>query len=96
MKLVDMLGLKPRPSRGPGSTPGTGSIIIFYKLAILLTAPYPQLLLTPSTLLPLLQLENAFLLLINQPLFFHLLFSYLLLLLFLTLACYSLHRLLST
>ena len=24
MKLVDMRGLKPRPFRGPGSTPGIG------------------------------------------------------------------------
>ena len=25
MKLVDMRGLKPRPFRGPGSTPGIGT-----------------------------------------------------------------------
>ena len=25
MKLVDMRGLKPRPFRGPGSTPGIGN-----------------------------------------------------------------------
>jgi len=30
MKLVDMRGLKPRPFRGPGSTPGIG--ILSYKL----------------------------------------------------------------
>lgn len=27
MKLVDMLGLKPRPLMGPGSTPGTGNLV---------------------------------------------------------------------
>ena len=95
MKLVDMLGLKPRPSRGPGSTPGTGNILIFNKLAIMLSASHPQLVLTPPTLLPLLRLENSFLLLTNQPLFFHLLFSYVLLLLFLTLTCFSIRQLLS-
>ena len=30
MKLVDMLGLKPRPLRGPGSTPGTGKIVYIW------------------------------------------------------------------
>lgn len=30
MKLVDMLGLKPRPLTGPGSTPGTGRIGRFF------------------------------------------------------------------
>ena len=29
MKLVDMRGLKPRPFRGPGSTPGIGILYIF-------------------------------------------------------------------
>ena len=28
MKLVDMRGLKPRPFRGPGSTPGIGILLI--------------------------------------------------------------------
>ena len=36
MKLVDMRGLKPRPFRGPGSTPGIGivqpSLFILYQL----------------------------------------------------------------
>jgi hypothetical protein len=27
MKLVDMRGLKPRPFRGPGSTPGIGTLM---------------------------------------------------------------------
>ena len=33
MKLVDMLGLKPRPAKGPGSTPGTGILITFFYFA---------------------------------------------------------------
>ena len=38
MKLVDMLGLKPRPLRGPGSTPGTGTIVVIYHAALELSA----------------------------------------------------------
>ena len=38
MKLVDMRGLKPRPFRGPGSTPGIG---IFIKIPIPGVEPGP-------------------------------------------------------
>ena len=36
MKLVDMRGLKLRPLRGPGSSPGIGIIKIFYQHALIL------------------------------------------------------------
>ena len=31
MELVDMQGLKPCPSRGPGSSPGVGIIYVYFK-----------------------------------------------------------------
>ena len=31
MELVDMQGLKPCPSRGPGSSPGVGIIYVHFK-----------------------------------------------------------------
>ena len=95
MKLVDMLGLKPRPLRGPGSTPGTGSILIIYHFMQI--SPHFNFRLSPNplySLLSSLQLENIFPLLVNHTLFFHLLFSYLLLLLLVTLVCLSTHYLL--
>ena len=89
MKLVDMLGLKPRPLRGPGSTPGTGTIVVIYHAALELSVLHSFNSL-PYTSLPLpLCWENTFLLLVNQSLFFHLLFSYLLFFIVVSFVCYS-------
>mgnify|MGYP006149624945 FL=1 len=39
MKLVDMRGLKLRPLRGPGSSPGVGILLIIFWSTLLLITP---------------------------------------------------------
>jgi hypothetical protein len=39
MKLVDMRGLKLRPLRGPGSSPGVGILIILFWSTLILYTP---------------------------------------------------------